>query len=223
MPPQINAATELASLPFDTIIASPLVAVIRAQSTSAKSTLEFVDSCIDKTTHEVKNVSFNYVKTYDSDAGPREQRNTLSVPILTMVQVPFLRVEEVTLQFNVKLSSHDWDKSSSDYKVGTSVSGGFGIGGLGVKLSGSFAFSRKNDKGAEVTREHSLAIWVKAVQDQMPAGMERILSVLESAIREQPAAQQPANEAPVIPDESPKPGKKKPPSDQGQQEPTEEP
>lgn len=185
--PDLDANAELGSLPFDALIGSPLVAVVNAQKASARSSLDFLEECIGPN-REIKTVGFSYMKTYEQNGRPVEQRHTLTVPLLTLVQIPFLRIEEVNINFNVKLSSHKWDKATSDHNVGASASGGFGIGAFGVKLEGSYSYNRKTDRGTEVNREHSLTVYVKAVQDQMPSGMERILSILDTCVKEKPEA-----------------------------------
>jgi len=57
-----------------------------------------------------------------------------------------------------------------------------------AKLKVSTSYQRKTQQGNTVNRTYSLAVHVKAVQDEMPAGMEKMLSILEGAITSTPAA-----------------------------------
>jgi len=112
----------------------------------------------------------------------------LTVPILTILPIPYIRIDEVTIDFNAKINSVEYRKTSTDLKINSSVEAKAGFFFGSVKMKVETSFQRTTQQGNSVNRTYSLAIHVKAVQDEMPAGMERILGILEGAITSKPAA-----------------------------------
>jgi len=98
-----------------------------------------------------------------------------------------------TIDFNAKINSVEFIKTDTTLKVKSSVEAG--AAGIipqmpfffSAKLKVSSSYQRNTSQGINVERTYSMAVHIKAVQDEMPAGMEKILSILENAIREQPA------------------------------------
>jgi hypothetical protein len=116
----------------------------------------------------------------------------LKVPILTILPIPFIRIELVTIDFNAKINSVEYRKTDTSLKVDSSLEAKAGWFFGSAKLKVSTSFQRTTSEGNSVNRTYSLAIHVKAVQDEMPAGMEKMLGILESAIASKPATSAPA-------------------------------
>lgn len=109
----------------------------------------------------------------------------LSVPILTILPIPYLRVEEVTIDFNAKINSMEYQRIDTKIKSKTSASwSGFLWGS--AKLKTSFSYQKDTTSGSSVRRQYSLAIHVRAVQDELPGGMEKVLGILEDGITSKP-------------------------------------
>ena len=111
----------------------------------------------------------------------------LQVPILTILPIPFIRIDETTIDFNAKINSVEYRKTNTRLKVDASLEAKAGWLWGSAKLKVSTSFQRTTQQGNTVNRTYSLAIHVKAVQDEMPAGMEKMLSILEGAITSMPA------------------------------------
>jgi hypothetical protein len=111
----------------------------------------------------------------------------LTVPILTMLPIPFIRVDLTTIDFNAKINSVEYRKTDTNLKIDASVeaSGGWLFGS--VKLKVSTSFQQNTSQGNTVNRTYSMAVHIKAVQDEMPAGMLKVLGILENAIISKPA------------------------------------
>ena len=112
----------------------------------------------------------------------------LKVPILTILPIPYIRIEMVTIDFNAKINSVEYRKTNTDLKVNASLEAKAGWLWGSAKLKVSTSFQRTTQEGNSVNRTYSLAIHVKAVQDEMPAGMERMLGILEGAITSKPVS-----------------------------------
>lgn len=110
----------------------------------------------------------------------------LRVPILTMLPIPYIRLEETTVDFNAKINSVEYTKTDSTFKISAQldVKQGWITGSARLKVNTSY--QRNTQQGNTVNRTYSMAVHVRAVQDEMPAGMEKILGILENAIQSKP-------------------------------------
>ena len=115
----------------------------------------------------------------------------LQVPILTILPIPFIRIDLVTIDFNAKINSVQYRKTNTRLKVDSSLEAKAGWLFGSAKLKVSTSYQRTSQQGNTVNRTYSLAIHVRAVQDEMPAGMERMLGILEGAITSTPASTSP--------------------------------
>jgi len=114
------------------------------------------------------------------------QTQELKVPILTMLPIPFIRIDETTVDFNAKINAVEYRKTNTRLKVNASVEAKAGWLFGSAKLKVSTAYQRTTQQGNKVNRNYSMAVHIKAVQDEMPAGMEKILGILEGAITATP-------------------------------------
>jgi hypothetical protein len=112
----------------------------------------------------------------------------LEVPILTMLPIPFIRIDLTTIDFNAKINSVEYQKTDTNLKIDAALEAKAGWLWGSAKLNVSTSFQRTTQQGNTVDRTYSMAVHIKAVQDEMPAGMERILGILEGAITSKPAA-----------------------------------
>jgi hypothetical protein len=194
------------------MLGGPLIAVVHAQAQSATATVNFIKEVGFKKlageqdpeaaeTEEPIYVKFKYPKEIspydpgDPNASPPIppspavfETQILEVPILTMLPIPYLRMEETTVEFNAKITSTTYRKTDTSFKIDAALEAKAGWLWGSAKLKVSTAYQRNTQQGATVNRTYSMRVFIKAVQDEMPAGMERILGILEDAIRSQPLA-----------------------------------
>jgi len=111
----------------------------------------------------------------------------LEVPILTMLPIPFIRIELTTIDFNAKINSVEYQKTDTNLKIDAALEAKAGWLWGSAKLNVSTSFQRTTQQGNTVDRTYSMSVHIKAVQDEMPAGMERLLGILEGAITSTPA------------------------------------
>lgn len=195
-----RAVNELKQIPFAHLIGSPLKAAIESQALAAKTTIDFIkevgfkpndvldvmaDPTADADVGEVRNVTFGYTKKDDEDT---ETKFELTVPILTITPIPYIRIDEMTIDFKAKLTDSVVSTRSTDTTVAASMSGSYSAFWSPVKVSFrcSATHNRKTSSTAAQKREYSMDIHVRAVQDEMPAGLSKILDILEDAISDKP-------------------------------------
>ena len=200
------AVKSMASMPFGTLIGGPLNAAVEAQGLAARSTVEFIQAVgFNKTSEseteditgsspnmgDVRNVTFKYAKT--NPANPAENMDcVITVPILTIVPIPFIRIEEMTIDFNAKMTesiteSHT-DSTSTNKYAELNAKAGWGPVKVSMKAGFSSTSNSANSKQSKYDTEMTMNIHVRAVQDDMPAGLAKILGILESSILEKQAA-----------------------------------
>jgi len=202
-----RAVEELQQIPFSQLIGAPLKAAIEAQALAAQSTIEFIhkvgfkhaeigaddddlvfnDVDQDADAGELRSVSFSYKKKDEND----ELKNfSLTVPFLAITPIPYIRIEEMTIDFNAKLTDSVERKTDSSFKLDTQIKGSYSAFWSPVKVDArvSATYNQKSSTTEKQQREYSMVIHVRAVQDEMPAGLSRMLDMLEQAIQEQPAA-----------------------------------
>ncbi len=115
------------------------------------------------------------------------QKMNLEVPILTMMPIPFIKIEHADIDFNVKINSvtNTNSSSTSNTKTDLSVQSSFLAK---TSLSASFSNQKSTNSSEEVKKDYSLNISIHAVQDDMPAGVSRILDILEESVTATPVA-----------------------------------
>ncbi len=189
---------ELSSIDFQSMIGGPLNAVVRAQAQSAQTSVDFIksvgfnapDAKVDPGKPTM--VTFEYDKIFenkdkDGNITTEIKPMKLTVPILTMLPIPFIRVEDVTIDFNAKINSvvESTTASSSELNASLEVKGGWGP--VSAELKCSYSNKKSTSSTDKTERTYSLVIHVQAMQDELPAGMEKLLNVLENNIKETPA------------------------------------
>lgn len=203
---------ELASIDFESLLGGPLVAVINAQAQAAMATVNFIkevgfkkpaaeENAGDDTTTELPiYVTFKYPKELSpfvpadpttSPPTPAQpavyETHELKVPILTMLPIPYVRMELTTIDFNAKINSVEYRKTDTRLKIDASLEAKAGWLWGSAKLKVSTSYQRNSQQGTTVNRTYSMAVHIKAVQDEIPEGMERLLGILEGAISSKPA------------------------------------
>src|SRR5262245_20607845 len=196
-----RAVEELSQIPFAHLIGSPMKAAIEAQALAAQSTVEFIQKVgfkqpaaggpdvlftspdQDADAGEIRNITLSYKKL---DENETQSDFTLTVPLLSIVPIPYLRIDEMTIDFKAKLTDSITRNTSTSFSLDTSVGGSYSAFWSPVKLDFrvNAAFKTSSSTQASSTRDYSMEIHVRAVSEDMPGGLSRILDILESAITE---------------------------------------
>jgi len=194
-----------------------MIAAIQAQALAAQSTVNFIkevgfvrtdaNAAAGETSDangemgDVRNVTFKFkrkISEGSSGANPSgEEEVSLTVPILTIVPIPYIRIEEMTIQFTANITEQQEFKNStaSSNSIATDTTLNFKAGSflspVSVSLNAKIS-TRHNNSTATSSRvnnatQFTIDINVKAVQDEMPAGLAKVLHIMESAILEKPA------------------------------------
>lgn len=107
-----------------------------------------------------------------------EREVTIKVPFLTMLTIPALRIEEINIDFNAKLTSVETTAASSEFAGNVELSGKF----WKIRFKASASYKRSTSSTTNVEKAYNLGVRVRAVNDELPAGLDRILTMLETSI-----------------------------------------
>ena len=183
-----NFAAELGSIDFATIIGGPLDACVKAQSNASISTVNFINEVGfegEGAEKKLRMAEFIYKKNapnpaYISETETPDEDPTIptdmeiKVPFIALLNVPSFRIECCEVDFNVKLNSTYTKDVSSEFGINAGVSGGFGP----VKFKVDVSYKRSSSTGIKIEKEYSLGVKVRATNDEMPAGLEKVLGLL---------------------------------------------
>lgn len=202
-----RAVEELQQIPFSQLIGAPLKAAVEAQALAAQSTIEFIhkvgfkqpdglgaddtdlvfsDVTADADAGELRSVSFSYTK---KDENGEQRAFSITVPFLAITPIPYIRIDEITIDFNAKLTDSVKRATSSSFNLDTEIKGSYSAFWSPVKIEArvSATYNQKSGTTEHQQREYAMQIHVRAVQEEMPSGLSRMLEILEEAIQEKPA------------------------------------
>lgn len=165
---------EFSKIPLDFVIATPLLTTIQAHRVAAETTLEFVRAMLAAD----KNMTFTMkVRQKRQDGTEEEVEREISVPLITLVKVPSLNFDSLSVSFNYNISQVVTERNTgaqqANLEIGTK---GLLKGLLNASLTGSVEHSRSSENVAN--RGGSLEIKIHVSESAMPAGLQKIVNAL---------------------------------------------
>ncbi len=227
---------ELQQLPLEDLITAPLNAVITAQANAALSTANFIqqigfrnkqgerdgrtsifdllnkpaDPAQAGDQFEVRTAELVFVKKENRNGEVVDTFERVSLPFITLFNIPSIEISEMTWDFSAKLKGIETFETALTHtaKQKTEVGGNINAGlqelgipvGIGasakVEASTSTKFELRYGSGHE--HEYNLNISIKANAAPQPRGIERLLGIAERiAAANEAATQAVATPAPV--------------------------
>ncbi len=176
---------EIATLDFPNLIGGPLNAIVEAQAKSAITTANFIKEVAFDDEGRAVHVDFKYDRR-----GPdgRVQENTLSVPFLTMLPIPYLKVETAEVEFNAKISSVRENSVASNFQGELGAELGGDMWAMRASIQAKAAHQKQSSSTEREQRSFDMRVLVKVGNTDMPPGTEYLLSMLENAIEERGGA-----------------------------------
>ncbi len=166
------SATEFQSIPLDFILSAPLTAVVNAQKIAAAATRDFVSTFANQ------QVSFTFKNTTDSTT----QDVTLNVPLLSVVPVPHIQIDSLTVHFLYQITQTAKDDTEKAADASLKASTGAVLSPwVSASLQGNV--STKSSSETTMNRSGSLEITMHASEAPIPEGLSRILSLLANTVQ----------------------------------------
>ncbi len=191
---------KLGSLRFTDLMGGPLCAMVEARGRSSMATIGFIESLgLERDSPDrskivgTRDVTFKY-KTWLPPSGSPSQHEPaigealgtqLTVPLLTLVHPPSLRIDEIVLDFHVKIPSPQ-RQVTEHAGVGVDPDAKAGVRPYSAELKANFSYQKRTEEGTGKDSSYTLAVHVEVLPDELPAGLDRVLTMLENSIRPSP-------------------------------------
>ena len=159
-----NITSALEPVNFSTLLGAPLSACVDAQAQAASATTDYIERVgftFDRETGKYKAVTISF--RYSSSEG--EKRITL--PLLSVVPVPYLQIHNVDLQFAADLSLENNTL----------------IGVVSDKLAGNSSSQNKPNASSAISSDLKVNVNIKASSADMPLGISKLLEIMQKNIR----------------------------------------
>ena len=184
--PSQVATSALQAIPFGSIIGGPLKACIDAQAQAAQTTWEFIKQVGLQTDKEGNTKAITVIFEYVQGG----RRMMLIVPLLTIVPIPYIAINEIEINFKAQISASASNSTevskSTAVDVGAKATAAYRglFAKASVEMHANFS-SKKDSKATQESKysvEYTMDVHVHAGQDSMPAGMAKVLEILNSAV-----------------------------------------
>lgn len=184
--PATTVKNMLNGIDYSALIGGPLQAAISAQAMAAKSTWEFIQQVGLNTNKDGQKSAVNVTFIYQKDGSYVK----LIVPILTIVPIPMIVIDDICIQFKASLnaSSSECSENSSSESIdaGGDAEGKVGWGPFSLSVKAKANYSSKKDSKATSESKYSVEytqdVSVHAKQADMPAGLATVLNILSSSV-----------------------------------------
>ena len=167
------------------LIGAPMAAVVQAEAIAARATADFIkevgftDSGDTNSPDfgSVRNISFTYNRA-NPDGSTEEA--SITVPLLTIIPIPSLRVAEAEIEFDLALTQPDINTTG-----GSSAASGNQLFDLKnqLRMKGILA-KKQHPNSPPTTTSANMSVKIKLAQSEPTIGMVQLLNILDSAKKE---------------------------------------
>ncbi|MDR0903213.1 MAG: DUF2589 domain-containing protein [Ruminococcus sp.] len=186
-----DVASKFNNVPIETLICSPILAVARGQQALIQVYLDTVNKLAFKTkdgkaTNETNILKMNVTRSIaQNDGNVKAKDYTIEAPLIAMVPIPALTMDEITVDFDMEVSAQESseDKSHAEAGFEASYSAPFGFSGsVTGKVSSDSEHKRSSDSSA------TYKIHARAVQQPPSEGMAKLTALMSQGMELIPTA-----------------------------------
>lgn len=175
-------AEQFAGLEMDKLIGAPLTAAADASIQLADSTASFINRVGFDAGGKVRTAAFSYHRrSMNEDGTSNLEEMKVDVPMLAIVPIPNLQIDEVNVLFDMEVKQSEKQESSMD--MGASLSGSLRIGPIKVSVSGSVSAHSSNTRSSDNSAKYHVD--VRATNHEMPEGLARVLDMMAACVSPQ--------------------------------------
>lgn len=168
-------AEQFAGLEMDKLIGAPLVAAADASISLANSTADFINRVGFDKNNNARTVKFMYQqRSVNEDGTSNLDEMKVDVPILAIVPIPNLQVDEVNVLFDMEVKQSE--KQDMGMDVGATVTGSLGVGWAKVSVSGSVSAHSSHTRSSDNSAKYHVD--VRAANHGIPEGLARVLDMM---------------------------------------------
>lgn len=206
-PPLVSMAEQFTGLPMGDLIGAPLLAAAKANSAMAATQTKFLlDTCFAKETTDDGKDHYQPVlikmtlsrgvlvpidpSTPDQEPTISEVKTTFDLPLLTILPLNSLAVDDVSIGFDMEVKSSfsesTNDKTEEALSAQSSFSAKVGYGVFSAEVTGSVSYdsssSSSRDTHYEKSNSAQYSVKVHAGQIPLPQGVTTIIQAFTNSI-----------------------------------------
>ena len=175
----MSVAEQFAGLDMKSLIGGPLTAAADASILLARSTADFINDVGFDANGKVRTAAFGYERRSVNDDGTSNlEEMKVAVPMLAIVPIPNLQIDEVNVLFDMEVKQSEKSESAKD--MGASLSGSAKFGPVKVNITGSDSSHSSNTRSSDNSAKYHVD--VKATNHGMPEGLSRVLDMMAACI-----------------------------------------
>lgn len=172
-------AEQFAGLDMRQLIGGPLSAAADASTHLAYSTADFIKTVGFGEDGKVRTVAFAYQKrSMNEDGTSNLDEMKVDIPLLAIVPIPNLQVDEVNVIFDMEVKQSEKSESSTD--LGAQINGGLNLGVFKVRVSGSVSSHSSNTRSSDNSAKYHVD--VRAANHGTPEGLARVLDMVAANV-----------------------------------------
>jgi len=166
-------------LDMKNLIGGPLTAAAEASIMLAQSTADFIQQVGFDAEQKTRNILFKYQRSVpDPDGNVSNQEMAMELPLLAIVPIPNLQIDEVNVIFDMEVKNSERSEDAFSASASMSASGGFGP--VKVSISGSVSASKSNTRSSDNSAKYHVD--VRATNHGIPEGLARVLDMMAATI-----------------------------------------
>lgn len=172
-------AEQFAGLQMDQLIGAPLRAAADASTLLANSTADFINRVGFDGEGKVQTVAFGYQKRSANEDGTSNlDEMKVDIPLLAIVPIPNLQVDEVNILFDMEVKQSERQESSMD--MGASITGSVNLGIVKVSVTGNISAHQSNTRSSDNSAKYHVD--VRATNHGTPEGLARVLDMMAANV-----------------------------------------
>lgn len=175
----MSVGGQFSGLNMGQLIGGPLTAAAHASTMLAQTTANFINSVGFDSTGRLRTAAFAYQKrTMNEDGTSNLDEMKVEVPMLAIVPIPNLQIDEVNILFDMEVKESSTDKSSMEAQAGIRGTANFGI--FKVSVSGSISTHKENTRSTDNSAKYHVD--VRATNHGTPEGLARVLDMMSANV-----------------------------------------
>lgn len=172
-------AEQFAGLDMEQLIGGPLSAAADASTLLANSTADFINKVGFDSAGKVRTVAFAYQKrSMNEDGTSNLDEMKVDVPMLAIVPIPNLQVDEVNILFDMEVKQSE--KSEQSLDLGARISGSLNMGIFKVSVTGNVSAHSSNTRSSDNSAKYHVD--VRATNHGTPEGLARVLDMMAANV-----------------------------------------
>lgn len=169
------AAEQFTGMDMGQLVSAPLVAACDAQMQLARSTAGFIQQVGVDEHGKTRTAIFLYQQ--ETEGGERQERQ-VEVPLLAVVPVPNLQIDEVGLTFDMEVRQSE--QQEAEMQAEGNLEGGLGFGPAKVTMRGTVSSHSHHTRASDYSAKYHFEI--RAANHGTPEALERVRDLMLGGI-----------------------------------------